>query len=166
MALPLAGIAATTDHSTTGSQDDSFAKFGQEFEGKIAKSYEDSKEWWPSTPKPPPGTPNAIIFLLDDTGFAHLGSFGGLIDTPNIEFDFVETEGLKQALPGGKGELYINGIKVGEVDMPEMHISTFSLSETFDVGIDAGTPVSDKYRVKNRYPFTGELDKVVVKLTD
>jgi hypothetical protein len=31
--------------------------------------------------------------------------------------------------------------------MPEMHISTFSLSETFDVGIDAGNPVSNKYRV-------------------
>jgi len=50
--------------------------------------------------------------------------------------------------------------------MPDMHISTFSLSETFDVGIDAGTPVSDKYIVKNHFPFTGELDKVIVKLTE
>jgi len=50
--------------------------------------------------------------------------------------------------------------------MPEMHISTFSLSETFDVGVDAGTPVSNKYRVKNRYPYSGDLDKVVVRLTD
>lgn len=65
-----------------------------------------------------------------------------------------------------KGELYVNGAKVDEVMMPEMHISTFSLSETFDVGIDAGTPVSNQYRVTNHYPFTGELDKVVVKLTD
>jgi arylsulfatase len=47
-----------------------------------------------------------------------------------------------------------------------MHISTFSLSETFDVGIDAGTPVSDKYRIENHYPFQGELDKVIVKLTE
>lgn len=67
------------------SQEDSFKKYGQQFNGKIAKSYEESKEWWPSTPKPPAGTPNAIIFLLDDTGFAHLGSFGGQIDTPNID---------------------------------------------------------------------------------
>jgi arylsulfatase len=49
--------------------------------------------------------------------------------------------------------------------MPDMHISTFSLSETFDVGIDAGTPVSNKYRVTNHYPFTGELDKIIVMLT-
>ena len=32
--------------------------------------------------------------------------------------------------------------------------------------MDAGTPVSDKYTVKNHFPFTGELDKVIVKLTD
>ncbi len=50
--------------------------------------------------------------------------------------------------------------------MPDMHVSTFSLSETFDVGIDAGTPVSNKYRITNHYPYTGELDKVVVTLTE
>ena len=71
-----------------------------------------------------------------------------------------------KGIPGGRSELYINGKKVDEVDMPEMHISTFSLSETFDVGIDAGTPVSNKYRVTNHYPYTGELDKVVVRLTE
>ena len=84
----------------------------------------------------------------------------------DIKFKFTETGGKTKGIPGGKGELYINGKKAGEVDMPEMHISTFSLSETFDVGIDAGTPVSNKYRVTNHYPFTGELDKVVVTLTE
>ena len=68
-----------------GDEDESFAKYGQVFKGKIAKSYAESEEWWPSTPKPPEGTPNVIIFLLDDTGFGHIGSFGGLIETPNID---------------------------------------------------------------------------------
>jgi arylsulfatase len=84
----------------------------------------------------------------------------------DIKFNFIEKGGVTPGLPGGKGELYVNGEKVDEVDMPDMHISTFSLSETFDVGIDAGTPVSNKYRIENHYPFTGELDKVVVTLTD
>jgi len=84
----------------------------------------------------------------------------------DVKFNFVETGGTTKGIPGGRGELYVNGKKVDEVEMPEMHISTFSLSETFDVGIDAGTPVSNKYRVTNHYPFTGDLDKVVVKLTD
>ena len=58
----------------------------QEFQGKIAKRYEDSVEWWPKSPRPPEGAPNVIIFLLDDVGFAQLGeSFGGLIHTPTID---------------------------------------------------------------------------------
>ena len=57
----------------------------QEFKGKIAKSYQDSEEWWPSSPKPPEGTPNVIVFLLDDTGFAQFGCYGSDIDTPNID---------------------------------------------------------------------------------
>lgn len=56
-----------------------------EFKGKIARSYADSQEWWPEPKKPPEGAPNVIIFLLDDVGFAQIGSFGGLIETPNID---------------------------------------------------------------------------------
>ena len=65
--------------------DQTFEKYGQEFKGKIARSYEDSEEWWPQKARPPKGAPNVIIFLLDDTGFAQIGSFGGLIETPNID---------------------------------------------------------------------------------
>ncbi|MHC4344362.1 MAG: sulfatase-like hydrolase/transferase [Planctomycetota bacterium] len=56
-----------------------------EFKGKMAKKYEDSVEWWPEPVRPPAGAPNVIIFLLDDVGFAQIGSFGGLIETPNID---------------------------------------------------------------------------------
>ena len=55
------------------------------FQGKIAKSYEDSEEWWPPTYTPAPdNAPNVVLILLDDTGFAQFGSFGGLTETPNI----------------------------------------------------------------------------------
>jgi arylsulfatase len=74
-------------------KDDSFEKYGQEFKGKIGKSYQESKEWWPTPPKPPAGTPNAIILLLDDTGFGHLSSFGGLVETPNM--DKLAKDGLR-----------------------------------------------------------------------
>jgi len=57
-----------------------------EFKGKIAKSYEESEEWWPPEVRPPEGAPNVLILLLDDVGFAQLAqSFGGLIETPNID---------------------------------------------------------------------------------
>jgi arylsulfatase len=84
----------------------------------------------------------------------------------HILFKFVEDGGSTKGIPGGFAELFINGKKVDEVKMPEMHISTFSLSETFDVGIDAGTAVTTDYPVATHFPYTGKLDKVTVRLTD
>jgi len=49
-------------------------------------------------------------------------------------------------------------------EMPNMHISTYSLAETFDVGMDTGTQVTKLYQ--DPYPFKGDLDKVVITLTD
>ncbi len=63
----------------------------------------------------------------------------------------------------GHAELYVNGEKVDTVDMPKTHISTFSLSEPFDVGIDNGTPVAPQL-YKDAYPFTGEIDRVIFNL--
>jgi arylsulfatase len=45
-----------------------------------------------------------------------------------------------------------------------MHRSTYSLAETFDIGIDTGTQVSKIYSGTNE--FTGELDKVLITLTE
>ncbi|MHC4574022.1 MAG: hypothetical protein ACYS76_07805 [Planctomycetota bacterium] len=95
---------------------------------------------------------NKIITFGDDTIDSIFGS-------PDLKFDFIKTGDFK-----GIGELYVNGRKVDTVDMLAMHISTFSLSETFDIGRDTGTPVSAKY--KSPFPFKGRLDKVVVTLTD
>ncbi len=45
-----------------------------------------------------------------------------------------------------------------------MHISTCSLAETFDDGRDTGTQVSKIYY--GPFPFKGDLDRVVITLTD
>ena len=55
------------------------------FKGKIAKTYEESVEDWPERPKAPEGSPNVMVILLDDVGFAQIGANGGLIETPNID---------------------------------------------------------------------------------
>jgi len=77
----------------------------------------------------------------------------------DIKFNFIKTGNFE-----GEGELYINGDLKAEVDMPQMHLSTFSLSETFDLGEDTGTPVSSLY--DDHFAFNGELKKVVITLTD
>lgn len=41
---------------------------------------------------------------------------------------------------------------------------SFSLSETFDVGVDNGTPVSNNYKTKDHCPCTGRIDKVTINL--
>ena len=59
----------------------------------------------------------------------------------------------------------MNGEKVDEADMPKMHVSTYSLAETFDIGCDTGTQV-DPDHAGSPFPFTGDLDKVVITLTE
>ena len=45
---------------------------------------ESTPSWEPRS-TPPPGAPNVVVIVLDDTGFSHLGCFGSDIDTPNID---------------------------------------------------------------------------------
>ena len=60
---------------------------------------------------------------------------------------------------------FVSGDKVDEVDMPFMHISTYSLAETFDIGLDTGTQVDPAY-AGSPFPFTGHLNRVVITLTN
>jgi arylsulfatase len=76
-----------------------------------------------------------------------------------LKFNFIKTGEY-----AGTGELYVNSKKVDEVDMPAMHISTYSLAETFDIGCDTGTQVDPVYD-GGPFPFTGQLDKVTIRLT-
>jgi len=76
-----------------------------------------------------------------------------------LKFNFIKTQEF-----GGTGELYVNGEKVDEVEMPQMHIATYSLAETFDVGRDTGTQVSDLYT--GIFKFDGELDRVIITVSD
>ena len=57
-----------------------------QFEGTIGRSFQDSQPWWPPPPVTADGeTPNVVIILFDDMGFAHLGCYGSTIETPNID---------------------------------------------------------------------------------
>jgi arylsulfatase len=71
---------------------------------------------------------------------------------------------IKSGEFAGTGELYVNGEKVARTEMPKMHISTYSLAETFDVGRDTGTQVSKRYQ--GPFPFRGALDRVTIVLTE
>jgi arylsulfatase A-like enzyme len=57
----------------------------QEFGGTQGRYHWDSEPWWPDPARAPDGSPNVLIFLLDDVGFAQLGCFGSDIETPTID---------------------------------------------------------------------------------
>ena len=56
-----------------------------DFQGRIGRTVADSEPAWPEAPAAPGDSPNVVMIVLDDTGFAHLGCFGSTIDTPNID---------------------------------------------------------------------------------
>lgn len=60
---------------------------------EIRQTFADSEERWPAPRSAPPGSPNVLVILLDDVGFAQLGCFGSSIRTPAI--DRLAAEGLR-----------------------------------------------------------------------
>jgi arylsulfatase len=78
-----------------------------------------------------------------------------------LEFDWKYAKpGLGQ---GGTGTLKVDGKVVDSHPMPKSLPVGIGWVETFNVGIDTGTPVDDKdYQVPFR--FTGKLNKLTVKL--
>jgi len=87
IAMIFAGTTATAQ------VDDSFQKYGQEFKGKIGRTYGESQEWYPEPKKAKPGTPNVLIILLDDVGYSQIGPYGGLTQTPHM--DALAADGLR-----------------------------------------------------------------------
>jgi arylsulfatase A-like enzyme len=63
-----------------------------EFQGRIGNDWRESEPWWPPLPAPPEGAANVVLVVLDDVGFAQLGCYGSVIETPFI--DAVAAEGL------------------------------------------------------------------------
>ena len=55
-----------------------------QFQGTIGRTNQDSTPWWPPTPRPAAGTPNVVVVVFDDVGFAHFNSYGSTIHTPNL----------------------------------------------------------------------------------
>jgi arylsulfatase len=63
---------------------------------------------------------------------------------------------------GGTGTLSVDGQQVAQGRIENTVPVRFSFDETFDVGEDTGTPVSEDYDVP--FAFTGKLNRVTVEL--
>ena len=65
------------------------------FHGVIGRHYWESTPYWHARTRAAAGTPNVVIVVLDDVGFAQLGCFGSDIDTPVL--DRLAANGLRYA---------------------------------------------------------------------
>ncbi|MEN9506507.1 MAG: hypothetical protein RI958_2433, partial [Actinomycetota bacterium] len=54
------------------------------FAGHIGRTYRESTPWWPDPPAGI-GGPNVVMIVLDDLGFAHFGSYGSTLRSPNVD---------------------------------------------------------------------------------
>ena len=64
-----------------------------QFKGTIGKTYRESTPWWPDPKRTSADSPNVVMMMFDDLGFAHFGCYGSSINTPNI--DQLATAGLR-----------------------------------------------------------------------
>jgi arylsulfatase A-like enzyme len=68
---------------------------GSRFPGHIGPTTTESTPAWPEPVRAPEGAPNVLFVVLDDVGYGQLSTFGGLVETPNI--DRVAKMGLRYA---------------------------------------------------------------------
>ena len=68
---------------------------GSAFPGETGRTIAESRPAWPAPARPRDGAPNVLFCVLDDVGYGQLSSFGGLVETPNI--DRVAAQGLRYA---------------------------------------------------------------------
>jgi len=64
----------------------------------------------------------------------------------------------------GTATLLVDGTQVGKADLKRTVPLAFTASETFDVGVDLGSPVSIDYFDRRPFAFTGKIEKVEVGL--
>ena len=72
-----------------------------------------------------------------------------------------------QRLPGpapGVVVLSVDGEEVARTTVKRTVPAAFTASETFDVGVDLGSPVSLDYFARAPFRFNGKIEKVIVKL--
>ena len=67
----------------------------EQFKGTINVDIRDSApDWTPfAPPKAPDGAPNVVYIVLDDVGFSAMSSYGGPIETPNV--DRIAADGVR-----------------------------------------------------------------------
>ncbi len=55
------------------------------FVGVVGRTVGESTPWWPAPVRPPAGSPNVVLVVVDDMGFSDTGPYGSEIPTPALD---------------------------------------------------------------------------------
>lgn len=64
----------------------------------------------------------------------------------------------------GVASLRVDNQEVARAELKRTVPAAFTATESFDVGVDLGSPVSSRYADRRPFAFDGKIDKVIVKL--
>ena len=77
--------AFTPGYSETATSATNLPRLPPEFRGTIGRTYRQSRPDYPEAPKAPADSPNILLVLTDDVGFASSSTFGGPVPTPALD---------------------------------------------------------------------------------
>ena len=141
---------------------------GTPFTGVIGRTTEDSSPAWPTPSTARDGSPNVLIFVLDDVGYP---GYNGILPFDKgmlvfLEYEFEPTGQADFAVGKGSpgiGKIHINQQLVGAIEMPHSVPVIFG-TEGLTCGYDGGDRVaSDEY--SDKFTFTGVIKRVTVDLS-
>ena len=124
----------------------------------------------------PKDAPSVLIVLIDDVGFGTPDTFGGFAHTPTLsklrdegtpgKHTVIVSTTLKAPKPGAPADivLSVDGREVARTTVKMTVPAVFTASESFDVGVDLGSPVSRDYFDRRPFKFDGKIDKIAVQL--
>jgi arylsulfatase len=79
-----------------------------------------------------------------------------------LRYQFEKT-GQEKFGAGGIGKLFIDGDKVAEGQIPQTVKFRYTIDESFDIGRDTASPVSEEYKAGAQFTG-GTIEKVVIDL--
>ena len=88
------------------------------------------------------------------------------IPTGKVKIEVATKYDTKERLAPATVTLKVNGKQVGQGRIERSVPSIFTASETFDVGVDLGSPVALDYFDKAPFRFTGKIEKIYIKYTE
>jgi arylsulfatase len=88
------------------------------------------------------------------------------IPTGKVKIEVETKYDTKERLAPATVTLKVNGKRVGQGLIERSVPALFTASETFDVGVDLGSPVALDYFDRAPFKFNGKIEKINIRYTD